>query len=428
MRITTFIKAAFLFCLLSSGDQLSLGADSLKGSGKGDSGKQGQQVLVHYMPWYSSKPFSGEWGWHWTMNHFNPDKRTKGSGRELASHYRPLIGPYDSNDPDALECHVLLMKLAGIGGVIVDWYGIGDFNDYALIHRNTSHLLRYIKKAGLKFAVCYEDSSVANMIKGGRIKKGEDVLHGKKTLKWLQDNWFTDDAYLKIEQRPIMPVFGPQHFMGNQWQAVTADVNPAPLIYSLPHLSQKVQVDGIFGWPPVHGGREILPATWRGYLSDLYARGRKGDRFIAPVFPGFRDIYKQAGVHESYGFLDDRGGATFSETLELALRSESSLIQIATWNDYGEGTIIEPTVKLGYRYLELLQRRVVEKRGEAFQFTARHLRLPVKLYQLRKQHKNDGKVMEMLNGVSELLFSSKCAEAIGLLGKIGGNVQQSCPE
>ena len=30
-------------------------------------------VLVHYMPWYASKPVSGEWGWHWTMNRFNPE-------------------------------------------------------------------------------------------------------------------------------------------------------------------------------------------------------------------------------------------------------------------------------------------------------------------------------------------------------------------
>src|SRR5438105_4887827 len=29
-------------------------------------------VMVHYMPWFVSRPYSGSWGWHWTMNHFNP--------------------------------------------------------------------------------------------------------------------------------------------------------------------------------------------------------------------------------------------------------------------------------------------------------------------------------------------------------------------
>ena len=32
-----------------------------------------KKVFVHYMPWYSSKSVSGDWGWHWTMNKFNPE-------------------------------------------------------------------------------------------------------------------------------------------------------------------------------------------------------------------------------------------------------------------------------------------------------------------------------------------------------------------
>ena len=162
-----------------------------------------------------------------------------------------------------------------------------------------------------------------------------------------------------------MLVFGPMHFIRGQWHGIAAGLHPLPLLYSLPHLSQKANADGVFGWPPVHGGKKIAPEAWRKYLRELYTRGRKGERVIAPVFPGFHDIYKQAGVHESYGFLDDGDGETFSETLDLAWQSGCKLIQVATWNDYGEGTIIEPTVNFGYRYLEVLQKRVGGKRGEA---------------------------------------------------------------
>jgi hypothetical protein len=31
-------------------------------------------VLAHYMPWYESPPQSPRYGWHWTMNHFDPSK------------------------------------------------------------------------------------------------------------------------------------------------------------------------------------------------------------------------------------------------------------------------------------------------------------------------------------------------------------------
>jgi acetyl esterase/lipase len=48
--------------------------------------------------------------------------------------------------------------------------------------------------------------------------------------------------------------------------------------------------------------------------------------------------------------------STLAETLDLALRSGAPLIQVATWNDYGEGTVIKPTRAFGNRYLEQLQR------------------------------------------------------------------------
>src|SRR5579859_1780268 len=83
----------------------------------------GKPVLAHYMPWYVAPPYSGNWGWHWTMNHFNPTTYASSGERQIASWYYPAIGPYDSADPAVLEYHVALMKLAGLDGVIVDWYG-----------------------------------------------------------------------------------------------------------------------------------------------------------------------------------------------------------------------------------------------------------------------------------------------------------------
>lgn len=125
-------------------------------------------MLVHYMPWYASKDVSGAWGWHWTMNHFDPEQRKWDDQRKIASHDYPLIGPYDSGDDHALECHALLMKIAGLDGVVIDWYGTSDLNDHAMNHRNTQKFIPWLKKAGLSFAVCYEDQAVKSL------KNGED--------------------------------------------------------------------------------------------------------------------------------------------------------------------------------------------------------------------------------------------------------------
>jgi hypothetical protein len=59
------------------------------------------------------------------------------------------------------------------------------------------------------------------------------------------------------------------------------------------------------------------------------------------VYPGFHDFYKEGGWGDSYFFIDHQGTNTFKATLELALASSAGYIQAATWNDYGEGTIIE---------------------------------------------------------------------------------------
>lgn len=368
-------------------------------------------VLAHYMPWYASKPVSGVWGWHWTMDHFNPDQIKADGRREIASHDSPLIGPYDSGDEDALQCQVLLMKFAGLDGVIVDWYGTADFRDYAMVHRNTQRLIVQLKKAGLRFAICYEDQSVKHMIASGRLPKQDEVTEGARAMSWLAEDCFGDPAYVTLGRRPVVLLFGPQHFTKSQLQSIASGHAARPLLFGLPHLTKDAGMDGAFGWPPVTGGREITREVWMDYLKRLDSR----ENSIAVAFPGFHDIYKEAGLHDSYGFIDDRDGVTFSETMELAQQSRSPIIQIATWNDYGEGTVIEPTVNKGYRYLEVLQRSLAPGSG----YTADDLRLPVELYKLKKQVGQNPAQVSQLQRASGLLFAGKCQEARLVLDSLG---------
>lgn len=373
-----------------------------------------KKVLVHYMPWYASKPVSGYWGWHWTMNHFNPDKITANGKREVASHDYPLIGLYDSNDPDALECHVLLMKLAGIDGVVIDWYGFQKFRDYAEIHRNSEHLVKFVKKAGLQFAVCYEDQTVKHLIESKVLSKQDAVAHGNKVMHCLEDKWFDDPAYVKLNGSPVLLVFGPQYFSQNQWPRVLNGLRSQPLLYALPHLADKQGMGRAFGWPPVSGGRELTPTDWRRYLTALYSRSNAQRTVVSVAFPGFRDIYQQAQLHDSYGSIDDRNGRTFAETFELAQQSDAQIIQIATWNDYGEGTVIEPTEAAGYRYLEYVQRNAKSQ----LPYGKEDLRLPILLYNLKKRHTDNAALIKQLNTASDHLLAGECDQARTILGDI----------
>jgi len=126
--------------------------------------------------------------------------------------------------------------------------------------------------------------------------------------------------------------------------------------------------------------------------------------FIATAFPGFKDIYQQARVHESCGSIDPRDGKTLTDSLNQAMQSKAAIIQIATWNDYGEGTVIEPTQNHGYRHLEALPRCT----------TPEYLRLPVLLYEMRKRGVDPARLDE----VARLLFASKPADANELLKQL----------
>ena len=71
--------------------------------------------------------------------------------------------------------------------------------------------------------------------------------------------------------------------------------------------------------------------------------------------PGFYDYYKEGGWGNGYITYNDENGALFDRQLSAARSAGLEYLQISTWNDFGEGTNIEPTQEYEYRYLTKLQ-------------------------------------------------------------------------
>jgi hypothetical protein len=314
-------------------------------------------LLTHYMPWYQAPDVSGYWGWHWTMDYFDPTRADADGRPQIASHYIPLTGAYDSQDDAILEYQVLLMKLSGIDGVIVDWYGTSDFADYALSHAATSKLFTYIERAGLRFAVCYEDRTILNMVNNGRLSPETATEQGQADFSFVNEHWFSSDAYVTYQGQPLVFVFGPLYYRQPQhWEEVFAGIDPTPGLVTLNQYLSFAALSG-YPWPPMEksGGIELPLATLQEYLERFYRNAQRRDLIVGSAFPGFYDIYQEAGVHSSYGHLDAHDGKTLRYTLDLALAQNPDIVQLVTWNDYGEGTTIEPTIEYGYQYLEMIQ-------------------------------------------------------------------------
>ena len=119
-------------------------------------------------------------------------------------------------------------------------------------------------------------------------------------------------------------------------------------------------------------------------IADFYQRSMPWAKFITVAYPRFHDVYEQAGVDHSWGPIDDANGLTYRQTLDKALSANGQVVQIATWNDWGEGTLIEPSQEFGYRDLEYTLRALRSVRHTHSTVMPTDLRIPKRIYDLRK--------------------------------------------
>jgi hypothetical protein len=377
-----------------------------------------KEVMVYYMPWYSAKPHSERWGWHWTMDHFEPDRVNAAGEREIASWYHPLIGPYDSSDPAVLEYHVLLMKLAGVDGVIVDWYGSADFLDYGINNQATLKLFQITRKAGLKFCICYEDQTIQHMLDAHFLEPSHTISQAQKEMLYLQTKFFGDASYLRLNGQPVLLNFGPQHFLANSnWEAIFSvmSVTNQPAFFT--EDSRLPIGKGAFDWPPMWmsqapgTGGVLSGAALKNYLAEFDRKAAAWPVFISSAFPRFHDIYQRAGVRNYWGYLGDRQGDIFRETLSRAMTNSSVLAQIVTWNDYGEGTMVEPTREYGYRDLGILQDLRRQYLQGDFSLGTNELAMAFEFYNLRGQQGMKRNTAEQLDEIFTNLVSGKISTA-----------------
>lgn len=354
-------------------------------------------LMAHYMPWYSAKPKSDQWGWHWTMNHFDPDKQVEGK-REIASKFYPLIGPYDSNDANVLEYHLLTMKMAGIDGVIVDWYGLSNFRDYAILHRNTTRLLQQCERLKMKFIICYEDQTIPALVQANRITSNDSVSHAANEIEWLNKYWFQSPSYLRLDGKPVLLSFGHAGLTNDEWSQCLSQLE-FPVAYFSQDFCRSGAIGG-FGWP--------APKVGLQQVQRFLTESANWNAAIPAAFPRFDDIYREAKVSEGYPLLPDKNGSTFQATLESALKSKAAIIQLATWNDWGEGTQIEPSREFGYRDLEWIQETRRNRLESDFAFSSDDLRLPSRLLELRR---SDTHSEDVLDAICEAICAGNLEKA-----------------
>ncbi|MES2429346.1 MAG: sugar-binding protein [Bacteroidota bacterium] len=401
------------------------------------------KVYMHYMPWFSApqNPGSGttsfgngntgatnKWGQHWSRVGNNtkfPDnfitvtdyRGLTVQTRDICAHYHPLIGPYDGKDTAVIEYHLLLMKLSGIDGVMIDWYGKGGngAGDAAPLLVNSNALINGTEETGLKFALTMEDAA------------WKDINAAIDNGNYAINNYFNKPEYVKLGDlrgsnatsatAPLITVFGPQKFKTpGQWNTILSGNTQA----FLPLYNQSAQIGadagGEFAWPypqAVLGGNAN---AWYTNLSGYYQTNAAGKNIVlGTAFPGFKDFYGTNGASQ-YGIIPRTysGTTTLKATLDLYTQRQSVLdgLQLATWNDFSEGTIIEPTVEEGFQSLDTIQRFT------GVPYTVADLEEVYRLFLLRKKFAGNPAKQLQLNQVFNFFTSLQIPQAVELMNAI----------
>ncbi|MDR3217514.1 MAG: hypothetical protein LBU22_00800 [Dysgonamonadaceae bacterium] len=358
------------------------------------------KLYVHYMPWFETpETNNGKWGWHWTMNNKNPERISDGK-REIASWYYPLIGPYASGDPDVLEYHLLLMKYAGIDGVWVDWYGLQQKNDLPGIAKNTDVLFKAIEKVGLEFAIVYEDRFLDDT-------KAEMIRLAQADMAYLQSNYFTKDYYVKFNGKPLLLIFGPAKLQEkSDWEKVFSGMTTQPAFFTLhDHFhTASTTAAGEYMWVDAQSPE------------DKYQRATAVPGYIGAAYPGYRDFYKEGGDGNGYNIhWDYNNGSLFGILLELGKTKGQDCMQLITWNDFGEGTMIEPTVEFGYKFL------TVNQQFAGVAYSEKELTLIKKLYDVRQALKERREAGKKLDQIFYYLVSLQYNKAEELMKEMENN-------
>jgi hypothetical protein len=269
-----------------------------------------------------------------------------GANTKIYVHVQPWWGDpahisigYDSADPAQVHRQIVDMISRGIDGIIVDWYGIECTNAKQCDHENAA-MIALLNEAeqhpGFEVAVGQDWGDLNKERKSERM---EDLI---SDLNYVHVNFEPSPNYMRRNGRPVIIFFGIETSAIN-WSKVRKSVQGSPLfVFMNSGGFSEPQSDGSFAWPqPTHSGTDIGLS----YLDRFYkvALAKSSELAIGSAYKGFNDSLASWGQRNK---INQQCGQTWLASFAEAGKYYSSAnqlenLQIATWNDYEEGTEIE---------------------------------------------------------------------------------------
>jgi hypothetical protein len=251
---------------------------------------------------------------------------------------------YSSHDPSTITNQIRKAKTMGISGFVVDWYGDRE----PFIDKSYALMQSQAEKNKFKIAMMYDET---NQDEGATDETIADLTMFRDT--YLSSNSAGHQAYLTFNGQPVIFVFPKgNHTDWTKVRAVVDGWNPKPLLIqeNLPGKDAAAW-DGYYAWvQPGPKGWTPDGSDWgEQYLADFYTTmgSKYPDKLIVGgAWSQFDDSKASWGWNRH---IAARCGDTFKQTFNdwrkfFPAGDAPPFLMLETWNDYEEGTALEPGI------------------------------------------------------------------------------------
>jgi glycoprotein endo-alpha-1,2-mannosidase len=291
------------------------------------------EVLAFYYTWYGRPPL------HW--GGVDADRHDI----EQSRHY-PARGAYDSHDPAMVDWQISLARSHGITGFIATWWGQGTYEDQAV-----PIALERARKRNFKVTIYWETAPGE-----GR----EQIDRAVSDLVYVLTRYGTNSAFLKVGGKPVIFVYGrvmeqvPLVSWPEIISATRAKTGDFLLIADGYSESYARIFDGVHTYNICGSVKGKNPDELRAWAARHYANAvklarKQGRISCVTVIPGYDDTkIRKPGLN-----ADRQDGRTYRVLWEEAVKSNPDWVLITSWNEWHEGSEIEPSFEDGDKYIRL---------------------------------------------------------------------------
>jgi glycoprotein endo-alpha-1,2-mannosidase len=297
-------------------------------------------VHAFYYTWYGNPEHEGSWV-HWdhsiavrSPEHDHPTNAPV----DIGANFYPEIGLYSSNSPTDVAKHMAHLKQAGVGVVSTTWWGIGDYTDKAL-----PVLFDAAAKAGIQVNFHIEPFS------------GRDGEGFRKALEYLIDSYGEHPALYRDPahgNRPMVYLYDSYKTHTREWARVLqpdGDLTVRGTKYDVLAIGlwvkehetafmRKGGFDGFYTYFATEGF--TYGSTWSNWPKLSRIARENNWLFIPSVGPGYED--RRIRPWNAGNGRARENGAYYDRSFKAAIDAEAPIISITSFNEWHEGTQIEP--------------------------------------------------------------------------------------